>query len=170
MSSLPAFLRAEPLPCSLSMARQAFKARLISTWREKWKASPHYAWLSRINDNLLSWTHLKHVADLTQEQLSLITQLQMGHAPLNGHLHRIRRMPSPLCSACSRANETTHHFLFDCRAHKHARHNLWRKLGRKSTSIRELLGKLGSMKAVLEYVAATGWLKGTFGDVMPLPS
>jgi hypothetical protein len=118
--------------------------------------------LAKVDNSLPLPGYLKHTADFTHAQLSPITQLRTGHAPINGHLHRIRRAPSPLYAACTRAVETTHHFLFDCHVHEHARHKLRRKLSRKSTSVRELLGKPGSMKSLLEYVAATGQLKGTF--------
>jgi ribonuclease HI len=170
VSTLPAFLTAEALPCSLAAARQAFRTGMRHTWRGRWERSPRYARTAKIDDSLPSSTYLSHTANFTRAQHSLITQLRTGHAPLNKHLHRIKKAPSPVCPACHRADETTHHFLFDCRAHEHARYGLRRKLGRKATSIKELLGKPDSMVALLRYVAATERLKGTFGDVSPPPS
>ena len=140
------------------------------SWRLWWQLSPHYARLSKINNRLPSQNYLRDTAGLTWAQSSLIMQLRTGHTPLNRHLYRIKRASSPLCPACSRADESTHHYLFKCRAHKHVRHKLQRKLRRKSASIKELLGKPDSMLALLGYVAATEHLKGTFGDVSPPPS
>jgi hypothetical protein len=76
----------------------------------------------------------------------------------------------PICPACSKADETVHHYLFDCRPHEHTRHGLRKKLGRKSTSIRELLGRRKGILALLQYVADTRRLEGTFGDVPPIPN
>jgi hypothetical protein len=169
MSGLPPLLEADPLPHSLATARQAFRAETKQRWGLQWRMSPRYTRLSKIDNRLPQGDYLSDTAKLTRAQSSLITQLRTGHVPLNKHLHRIKRAPSPLCPACTRADESTHHFLFECRTYEHARHVLRRKLGRKSTSVRELLGKPEPMLALLRYVAATGRLKGTFGDVSPPP-
>jgi hypothetical protein len=106
----------------------------------------------------------------TCAQTSLITQLRTGHIPLNGHLHRIKRATSPICPACLKADKTVHHFLFDCHPHEHARHRLRKKLGRKSMSIMDLLGRKKGIMGLLQYVADMRRLEGTFGDVTPLPN
>jgi hypothetical protein len=136
-------------------------------WRNRWILSPRYTRMAQIDDKLPSGKFHKTTAGLTRAQTSLLVQLRTGHIPLNKHLHRIKRSPTPLCPACKRADETVHHFLFDCRAHEHARSRLRHSLGRKSKSLSDLLGRTESRKTLLEYVARTEPLKVTFGDVSP---
>jgi hypothetical protein len=107
----------------------------------------------------------------------------MAHIPLNEHtgrarrererngtLYRIKKAPSPFCPASTRADESVHHYLFDCRAHKHARVALSRKLGCRSKSLKDLLGNQKAMRATLAYVANTRRLHSIFGDVTPIPA
>jgi hypothetical protein len=94
-------------------------------------------------------------------------QLRTAHIPLNEHLYRIKKVSSPLCPACTGADESVHHYLFDCRAHEHARIMLRRKLGRRSKSLKDLLGDRKAMRATLVYVANTRRLQSIFGDVTP---
>ena len=156
MSALPEFLKTDTLPCSLAAAWQAFRTDMQYLWEKCWKRSPRYARLARIDDSLPMHTYLRDRAGLTWAQQSLIMQLRTGHMPLNKHLHQIRKALSPICPACHRADETAHHFLIKCQAHKHAQHGLRMILGRKSMSIKHLLGKSDTMEMLLDYVAATG--------------
>jgi hypothetical protein len=167
-SELPTYLNKNPLPCSIAAARQFFRLDLQALWRVRWTASPRYTWAAAIDDSLPSKALYSLTAGFTRAQTSLITQLRTAHIPLNQHLYRIKRAPSPLCPACAGAEESIHHFLFDCRAHEHARAGLRRKLGRKSKSLRDLLGNQKAMKATLTYVAATKRLYSLFGDVTPI--
>ena len=160
MTALLEFLKTDTLPCTLAAARQAFRTDTQYLWQKCWKRSPRYARLVRIDDSLPTRTYLRDRAGLTRAQQSLITQLRTGHAPLNKHLHRIRKAPSPICPACHRADETANHFLIECRAHEHTRHGL-RILGRKSTCIKHLLGR-SDMKMLLDYVAATSATQDNF--------
>ncbi|KAG2040391.1 hypothetical protein BDR03DRAFT_858064, partial [Suillus americanus] len=38
-------------------------------------------------------------------------QLRTGHVPLNKHLFRISKSPSPICSACHQKEESVYHFM-----------------------------------------------------------
>ena len=122
-----------------------------------------------IDDSLPSKAFYKNMAGLTRAQISLITQLCTAHIPLNKHLYRIKKVPSPLCPACAGAEESIHHYLFDCQAHEHARITLRRKLGHRSKSLKDLLSDQKAMRATLTYVANTRRLHSLFGDVTPLP-
>jgi ribonuclease HI len=167
MSQLPAYLSQTTLPRSITAMRQAFGSELHQMWRNRWITSPRYTRMAQIDDKLPSKKFHKTLAGLTRAQSSLLIQLRTAHIPLNKHLHRIKRSPTPVCPACNRADETVHHFLFDCRAHEHARSRLRHTLGRKSKSLTDLLGTPESMKTLMEYVARTERLKATFGDVSP---
>jgi hypothetical protein len=167
-SELPTFLQSDELPHSVAATRQTFRMGLRRQWRERWQTSPRYARINKIDNTLPSKSYHKETAGLTRAQTSLITQLRTGHIPLNRHLHRIKRATTPICPACSKADETVHHYLFECRPHEHARHGLRKKLGRKSASIKELLGRRKGILALLRYVADTRRLEGAFGDVTPI--
>ncbi|KIK35074.1 hypothetical protein CY34DRAFT_96741 [Suillus luteus UH-Slu-Lm8-n1] len=43
--------------------------------------------------------------------------IDVTHIPLNKHLHRIARVPSPMCPACEEKEESVHHFLLSCPAY-----------------------------------------------------
>jgi ribonuclease HI len=49
-SKLPALLTADPLPRSITAARQCFRASLQNMWRMKWMASPRYMRMAAIDD------------------------------------------------------------------------------------------------------------------------
>ena len=52
-------------------------------------------------------------------QASLLTQLCTGHAPLNEHLHCIRKAETDRCPSCKKARD-----VGSCRGHEQAVHNL----------------------------------------------
>ena len=118
-STLPPFLCQNVLPCSISAAHQAFKADLFQKWKTRWQASPRYVWLNKIDDLFPLKHFLKNISALSRAQVSLVTQLQTRHVPLNKHLHNIHKAASPICPCCRQANKTVHHFLFDCHTHDH---------------------------------------------------
>ena len=113
---LPPQLAEGELPHSLSAVQQAFKATLKEQWKRRWKTSPRYAHTANIDPSLPSKSYQKFMGNLTRAQDSLLTQLRMGHIPLNKHLHRLKKSPSPLCPYCLHTDESVHHFLFECQA------------------------------------------------------
>jgi len=46
--------------------------------------------------------------------ITISKRRNLGHAPLNKHLHRIGKAESPLCPHSQHAEETIHHFLISC--------------------------------------------------------
>ena len=170
MHLLPPFLANDAMPQSLSATQQVFKEELARRWKEKWSKSLRFTCMHNIDPSLPSKKYRNLANTLMRAQASLLTQLRSGHIPLNSHLHRIRKTTSPLCPNCNRSDETVHHYLFECRAHEHARAELSRKLRRDAKSIRILLNTEKGIHAVLQYVTSTKRLKSIFGDVPPPPS
>jgi len=84
--------------------------------------------------------------ELTTAQASMLMQLCMRHIPLNQFLHRIGKIDSLLCLACTSAEETVHHYIFDYPLHAYACYSLARKLGCQSTSLRYVLGDKHTFK------------------------
>ena len=130
---------------------------------------PEQKWIAKINPKLPSYSFICTTDSLTRAQVSILMQLWMGHAPLNRFLQCIGKVSPLLCPACSKDEETVHHFLFDCPTHTHARHSLAKKLGHLSKSLRHLLSNWRSFKTVLKYVGETGQFRETYGDLCPKP-
>ena len=130
--------------CTVSLC-QCFRASLQDLWKKKWMASPWYAQMAAIDNTLPTKNFYKGITGYTRAQTSLITQL---HTTVNKHLYQIKMAQSPLCPACTEAEESVHHYLFECRAYEHARVGLRRRLGWRSKSLKELLGSHKSMTAI----------------------
>ncbi|KAH7919728.1 hypothetical protein BV22DRAFT_1099089, partial [Leucogyrophana mollusca] len=94
-----------------------------------------------------------------------LVQLRTGHAPLNKHLHRINRSPTPLCPECQLADETVHHLILTCPGHTRARYTLLGELDLNALNLHSLLNTPTSIRPLLRYIARTNRLVNTFGDV-----
>ena len=95
--------------------------------------------------------------DITRSDASIISQLRIGHAPLNAYLHRFKRVGSARCPACGAAEETVEHFLLKCEGYAYERQSLERKLKRKKMKINQetLLGNQGAVTLLAKYIVAT---------------
>ena len=62
-------------------------------------------------------------------------QLYMGHVLLNYFLHKINKAESSVCPTCQLADETVHHYLFNCPGFVYERHSLAQAMGCNSKSI-----------------------------------
>jgi ribonuclease HI len=102
---LPAFLR-KTLPTSVSVLKKGYNDRLKHENVLLLKKSPRFSKLARIDPSILSKKFRDLVDGLNRRQQSILVQLRTGHTPLQSHLHKIQRAPSPTCPACKRADET----------------------------------------------------------------
>ena len=162
---LPAFLR-KPLPASLSAIRQESKAKIQRLWARRWKHSPRSRRLAKIDNSIPSKKWMDLVKPLTKKQAAILIQLRTGHIGLNGHLHRIGKINSPLCTKCdANTEETVHHYLFECDHYQQERAPLNQKLRRKAHEISYLLTNPTATLPLLKFIHATGRLKNTFGDI-----
>ncbi|KAG2030843.1 hypothetical protein BDR03DRAFT_973975 [Suillus americanus] len=84
--------------------------------------------------------------------------LRTNHAPLNKHLHHIRKSDSPYCAHCPDKEETTHHFLIECPHYQR----------RQASSLPFLLTNSNAVPHLVKYVNATGRMRSILGEV-PLP-
>ncbi|KAG2029191.1 hypothetical protein BDR03DRAFT_881577 [Suillus americanus] len=113
---LPASLRSPndtplTLPTSKSAIKQVFRT---TTNREAGTAlenSPRYAKFKEIDPSFPSNHFNKLADDYPRKHATLLIQLRTGHIPLNKHLHRISRSPSPTCPACEEREESVHHWI-----------------------------------------------------------
>ena len=120
---LPPCLRKE-LGHSLSALRQARNENLKIIWTAEWAKSPRCTRL-QFKDTLTPYSqkYLKYISSgsTPRKIASLVFQLRVGHAPLNGYLHRFKKVDSPQCPACGHPKETPEHYLLQCPSYDHER-------------------------------------------------
>lgn len=96
-------------------------------------------------------------ANISRRSASLITQLFIGHVPLNKFLKTINKVDSARCPACGAATETVTHFLLVCPGYAYERCILGKRLsGRnKALTLRNLLGDDEATVPLANYIRAT---------------
>jgi hypothetical protein len=87
---------------------------------------------------------------------------------INPVAHRIGKAESSQCPHCHQVDETVHHYLITCPFYRRERHILAGALGRKPTSISFLLTDPIATPHLVQFVNASGRMRGTFGEI-PLP-
>ena len=99
---------------------------------------------------------LKLTTQLPRKLTSILTQLRTGHAPLAKHLHRIKKIDSPLCPACLQDPESVQHFMLHCTAHQEARQKLQHNTGGRDVNLPKLFTTAKSLPALFRFIAETG--------------
>ena len=97
----------------------------------------------------------KIIQDLPCMQVSLLIQLRMGHVPLQKHLHRMEKVSSLRCPECHTRDETIHHYLMVCPAHKGLRSQMEKALLPGAWSIGTLLLNPKVFEHLFRYINAT---------------
>ena len=85
---------------------------------------------------------------------SLLSQLRIGHIPLNGYLYKFKLVDSPRYLARGAAMETIQHFLLTCPSYAYERWPLKQKL-RKTPTVKDLLANQKLTLHLLNYIDAT---------------
>ncbi|KAJ3763915.1 hypothetical protein EV360DRAFT_11659, partial [Lentinula raphanica] len=91
--------------------------------------------------------------------------LRTGHAPLQAHLFRIKRVDIPTCPCCKQHPETVFHYLIQCSAHHAHRNQLRRKVGRRNMNLTALLTEKDLLKYLFRYVDETKRFYHILGDL-----
>lgn len=162
---LPALLR-KKLPLSKAALDMTLMKRLKTESVEVLRGSKQWTKLQDIDPSMPSTTFRKTIVarNMTRGQATLYMQLQSGHAPLNGHLHRIRVIDSPVCAACEGAFETVKHYLLDCPATNGYRRLMLSALGLETRpEIKYLLGHRKAVKQLFKFIERTRRFKDDFG-------
>ena len=103
---------------------------------------------------------------LNHKQASILMQLQTGHIALNKHLFCIHHAATPICPNCDEnAEETIHHFLFNCTRYNRDHSILYNKLLCLSHDLPYLLSYPNATAPLLRFINSTGLLKSTFGNI-----
>jgi hypothetical protein len=143
---LPLLLRKkDKLPYSKSAASKTFKADIRKKTDAFAKSSKYLRKLARIDPHFKPSKYAMMAASLPRRQSALLVQLRSGHAPIQKHLHRIKKAATATCPGCGETEETVLHYLLHCWKYKVQRQTLRRELGRKASEPTYLLSN-----AVLE--------------------
>jgi ribonuclease HI len=161
---LPKFLRKD-LPISLSAIKQQISTNTKNETKAWWKRSKRYKRIKSIDPSLPSGKFIKATTGLNRKQTSILTQLRTDHIPLNGHLFRIKKAPTPYCPNCPNTTETTNHYLFFCHKYARQRHKLVLTLKRKAFSKTFILTDESAIRHTINYINETGRFKHILGDI-----
>ena len=124
--------------------------------------------LHQIDPSLPSGKFAALVNSLPHQHTSTLVQLQTGHVPLNHHLARIGKAPSPACMQCRAAFETIHHYILMCPAYQEERILLRREVGWKRMNVSTSFMAKEVLKGLLKYLAQTWCLLQVFSNLTPL--
>jgi len=161
----PEMLR-RSLPRNLVSMRKTFKKETMGRVRHLWTLSARYRRLRNVDAQCLRpMGYQKLIRPLSRMHSSILVQLRTQHAPLNVHLHRIKKIPSPACPNCGHPSETVRHFLLRCPAYHNARSRLVNKLGREAYSLPPLLSKARCIPALMAFIRETGRLRNVFANI-----
>lgn len=138
---LPAILR-EGLKDSVSALKAAHKKGVKARWGKEWAGSRRAHRLKALRLKAGTNFFIKLTAELPKRQISILSQLYTRHIPLNAHLRRIGKHEDAICEHCDDfAEETIHHYLFDCPA--------WAV----------------APQPLMRFINETGRFKNTYGDI-----
>ena len=156
-----------PLPHNKSALIQNHNALVKVKAKNTFASSQRGRRMHQIDPSLPSAKFSTLVHFLPRRHVSAIMQLRTGHVPLNHHLARIGKTPSPACPSCEAAYETVHHFLFLCPAYEELRHALRGKVGPRKMNPEGLLANPNNTRYLLKFVESTKRLAPTFGNLSP---
>lgn len=153
-TDIPTYLR-NGIPSNISALKRHHTAELQTQWESLWRASPRYRRMRESCDRLSPRQLRRLLLSRRRDEMSTIVQLCTGHVPLDKHLHRINRSPSPICQRCGRAPESTRHYILECDGYTQQRHSLRVRLGRGSDRLRIILSTANGHQQLVRYVATT---------------
>ncbi|VDC05069.1 unnamed protein product [Peniophora sp. CBMAI 1063] len=133
-----------------------YTRRIKERWNKDWQASVRYARLQHIAPKAPAPNFMRGTSRFSRYSNSLLFQLRVGHAPLNGHLHKLKAAPTALCVACFDADETVDHFLFDCPAYDRQREALRAAAGEDWDTEGHLLGDETMAAHTVAFIHTTG--------------
>ena len=99
------------------MELQRFKKESKREAKEFFAKSPRAENALNIEPSIPSAAFAKLKNKLTCRHTSFLVQLHTRHIALNKYLSKIGKATIPTCAACGQADETVHHYLYQCRAY-----------------------------------------------------
>lgn len=129
------------LPASKSAIKQMFNTSINEEAKTVLCNSPRSDKFREIDPSYPSNRFRKLADGYPRKHAALLIQLRTGHIPLNKHLHRISRAPSPICPACEEREESVHHFLLSCPAHARQRAIMKAEIRTRAHNLKDLLNE-----------------------------
>ena len=153
---LPSLLRHKLTNHSTAL-KQHHDAIIKEKWKVEWRSSMQGRKMAELDNTTPSLKFIDSISSskLTRHGSSLLSQLRIGHFPLNSYLHKMKRVDSPRCPACGAANETIHHFLITCPSYAHERWSLLQRT-HGALTVKDLLTDEKRMKPLMFYIKETG--------------
>jgi ribonuclease HI len=155
---LPVYLK-RPLTINPSAASKSRNTKINQNWKRVWRDSKRGKAVTKIDKNTPSAHFLRSIskADIPRRSASLVTQLLIGHIPLNEYLKRINKTDSANCPACGAGHETVRHFLLECPGYAHERWALEKSLKKrhKDLTLDNLLGDAEATIPLTNFISAS---------------
>lgn len=166
-SYLPSQLQ-QPLPRSRTSVVRVFAKELGYRHSEIWNKSPRYEKFQAINASnatMASRGYWKLLRELPRKLLTILTQLRMGHIPLQRHLHRIRRTETDVCPCCKQCPETVFHYIMQCSTHRVPRARLRSHFSHRDWNIATLLTKTKAIGHLFRFINDTNRFHHIIGEL-----
>ncbi|PPR03263.1 hypothetical protein CVT24_012827 [Panaeolus cyanescens] len=144
--------------------RDAYTGELGKMWNERWRKKESRTRGDTMEDNVPMEEFHEAAKGLTRVQISLVIQARTDHLPLNARLYKIKKSETSKCPRCNdrrggvRAEENVQHVVYECRAYRKRRRELWKEAGGANQSIRELTANADKAKALIRFLVDTGRL------------
>ena len=153
---LPPLLRRK-LTINSAALKTSYDTKMKENWKVNWRSSARGTKMTQLDGTTPSNTFLNTISNsnITRQASSLLSQLRIGHIPLNEYLYKFKLVDNPRCPACGAAVESIHHFLLTCPCYSYERWPLIQKIGRTPT-LKDLLGNPKYTTHLLNYMEATG--------------
>jgi len=157
-SILPKLLR-RPLILNPSAVHRKRNTEVKQRWKNKWRSSKRGKTYAKIDPKSpsLRFLHAISNTNISRRSASHITQLYIGHVPLNDYLKRFKRADSARCPACGAGPESVRHFLMECPIYAHERWILAERLRRRNKvmTLEALLGEEEAAIPLSNYTTAS---------------
>ena len=156
-TDIPRYIR-KNIKKSISALKQEHNKKLNEDWKKEWQESERFKRFQAPDTvSPASKKYLTLISDhrLPKKMASLIFQLRVGHAPLNGYLHRFKRVESARCPACGGARETPEHFILHCPKYAHERWALLRHVKDRAPKMEAILSDPKIVIPLANYIDAT---------------
>ncbi|KAJ3780189.1 hypothetical protein GGU10DRAFT_279779, partial [Lentinula aff. detonsa] len=103
--------------------------------------------------------------DLPRKLVTVLIQLRTGHAPLQAHLYKIKKVDTHTCPCCKRHPETVFHYLIQCRTHCTHQDQLRQQIGQRNMNLAALLMEKSLLKHLFQYIDETKQFHYILGDL-----
>ena len=99
--------------------RNTIRSSSMARWQREWSNNTKGRWTHRLIPELAGWINRRH-----GEVTFHLTQILSGHGCFRQYLHRFGYAESPMCPACTGAEESAEHVFFTCPRFERVRYEM----------------------------------------------